>query len=223
MINEDLQEVKELKKAITTIWKSKERGRVFLVFSEMVNENLRDSGLLNDKIVIADTILKKISCKHHLKAKDIVNIQHALENPVAILKRDNRVIVVTDVVDYQNNPVIAVLGADGKENYVASVYGRNNISDFLLKHVSCGNALFMDLDKVEFIRNEKTSESLDKIKRKVLEGKGCKLRMTIERNGEKIHLTENEIWAAYSLVQQNITPEVEQEVKEQLRERKMGD
>lgn len=217
------EEVKELKKVITTVWQKKERGKLFVVFSEKINDNLKDSGLLDDKVMIADNILKKICCKHHLKAKDIVSIQHALENPVAILKKDNRVIVVTDVVDYQNNPVIAVLGADGKENYVASVYGRNNIGEFLLNHVNHGNAVFMDLDKVEFIRNEKTNENLNEIKRKVLESRGCKLRMTIERNGEKIHLTENEIWAAFNLVQQNITPDVEQEVGERLKDREMGD
>lgn len=216
-------EVKELKRVITSVWQKKERGRLFIVFSEKINDNLKDSGLLDDKILIADNILKKICCKHHLKAKDIVNIQHALVNPVAILKKNDRVIVVTDVVDYQNNPVIAILGADEKENYVASVYGRNNIGDFLLNHVNDGNVVFMDLDRVEFIRNEKTDKSLNEIKRKVLESRGCKLRMMIERNGEQIHLTENEIWAAYSLIQQNLTPEVEQEVSAKIKDREMGD
>jgi len=198
----------------------------YVIFSEKIPEMYKNMGLKDAKIFMANSVLKKLKRKHHLTDEMIKDVKKAIENPVAIMKIDRKLLVVTDLKDFENSPVIAILGTTKEEerldgNFIMSVYGRKNIVNYMYNQVSDSGAsvMFMDFDKIEYLKRFDTQKRLNEIKRMVLESKGCKLRMTIERDGKKVELTESEIWAAYSLVSNNLTAEDLDLVKEIERER----
>lgn len=141
---------------------------------------------------------------------------------MAIFKSENegKVIILTDVVDYNKYPIAVIMAANKDDNCIASIYGRNHVVNFVHRQTVENEVLFMDLDRIECIKgdstNKKVNTRLNEIKRNVLKSRGCKLKMTIERDGKKIELTEKEIWDAYNLVNQNMTDEIEKEAEAQL-------
>lgn len=206
-----------MEKLFKRAWEKNERGTAYLAFMEELPEKLKDYGLVNGKTKISQYVFYKLINKHKFSGEELYSVKQALENPVAIFKDGERVIILTDVVDHQKYPVTVILAANKEDNCVASIYGRHNILNYVCKYTKGDDVLFMDLDRIEYIRGDKTNkevnERLDEIKRNVLKSKGCKLKMTIERDGRKIELTEKEIWDAYNLVNKNITSDIEQEAE----------
>lgn len=189
----------------------------YIVFMDELPDRLKGVEGLSDegKIYVSGAIFNKIKHKHHLEEDVLEDIKKAIYNPVAIFRSTaDKVIVVTDIRDYENRPVIALIACSEKENIICSVYGRNNMVNYMRHQVEENSVLFVDLDKLERIKDKRSEQKMDEIRRQVLEAKGCKLKMTVERDGRKIELSEKEIWAAYELVKQNLTPEVEETVKE---------
>lgn len=203
--------------AFQRAWETNESGIAYLTFTEQLPERLKGCGLVEGEVKLSQYVFYKLIGKHKLSEEELLSVKEAICNPVAILRENNKVIVVTDIVSYQKFPITVVLAANKKDNCVASIYGRGNIVNYVYKHALNNEVLFADLDKIDCIRgnrlDEGVNERLDEIKRQILESRGCKLKMTIERDGKKIELTETEIWAAYSLVNKNITSEVEQEAE----------
>lgn len=195
-------------------------GNYYVVFSQKIPEMYKNMGLQEAKIFMSSTIFEKIKYKHNIDNKTMLGLRDAIENPVAVIKSRGHLMVVTDLYDYRNLPVVAILGTadEGRVgNYVASVYGRKDVVNFLHSHVvnQDDDILFMDFDKIEQMRDYRNGRRIDNIKRYLLESRGCKLKMTIERDGKKVQLTEDEIWAAYSLVSENLTA-ADNELAEQI-------
>lgn len=185
-------------------------GDIYIVFSEKIPEMYKEMGLKDATVYMSEMVFQKIRYKHNFSNEELLAVKRAIENPVTVIKVDGKLVVVTDLRDYNNFPIMAVLGAadgDRNNNFVSTIYGRENIVQFLFYKVKHTDAqvMFMDFDKIEDLRSKETGRTLDKIKRMVLESRGCKLHMTVERDGKKIELTENEIWAAYSLISEQLT------------------
>lgn len=212
----------DMERIFKQAWEKNERGIAYLAFMEELPEKLRDCGLINGETKISQYVFYKLINKHKFRGEELYNIKQALENPVAIFKEGEKVIILTDVVDYNKCPVTVILAANKEDNCVASIYGRHNILNFIHKHTINNDMLFMDLDRIEYIKGDKTNEQinqrLEEIKKNVLKTKGCKLKMTIERDGRKIELTEKEIWDAYNLVNESVEKTAIEQLAKELQE-----
>jgi RNase H-fold protein (predicted Holliday junction resolvase) len=77
--------------------------------------------------------------KHDMTKEQVLAVQEAMKNPVAVLHsatEDNRLVVVTDVLDNEGRPVICAIIPKGNfygrdANIITSMYGRNNFATFM--------------------------------------------------------------------------------------------
>jgi hypothetical protein len=109
-----------------------EFGKTPKVFSEAeVNTDMA--------LIMPPGILQKAMEKHGLTKDQLLKAQESIHDPVAILKsskHENRVVIVTDVLDDEDRPVIIAIvpGSDfhGREtNVIVSAYGRERFSTYM--------------------------------------------------------------------------------------------
>ena len=97
--------------------------------------------------------------RHGLEIEQIKRLPELLSYPVMIIDSPNRkdsIIVVTSEVDKSDNPIIASIKPNGEgryevenvsSNFITSVYGRNNFSEYFRRIVQSDNLLFCDKQK----------------------------------------------------------------------------
>ena len=97
--------------------------------------------------------------RHGLEIEQIKRLPELLSHPVMIIDSPNRkdsIIVVTSEVDKSDNPIIASIKPNGEgryevenvsSNFITSVYGRNNFSEYFRRIVQSDNLLFCDKQK----------------------------------------------------------------------------
>ena len=97
--------------------------------------------------------------RHGLEIEQIKRLPELLSHPVMIIDSPNRkdsIIVVTSEVDKSDNPIIASIKPTGEgryevenvsSNFITSVYGRNNFSEYFRRIVQSDNLLFCDKQK----------------------------------------------------------------------------
>lgn len=99
----------------------------------------------------------KQSKQYHDLGVDIVKqLPEALEKPLNILKsHDNSFVVVTELADKQDRPIIASIKIDGTgkldnleilSNVMTSAYGRNNYDSYMQRNIKEGNLVY-DIDE----------------------------------------------------------------------------
>ena len=151
--------------------------RNMLIVRENTPQVLQDIGLRNLPITITqkhlETITKdkgryKSSNYHDLGIELVKQLPKAIENPINVIKSNtdgNSIVVITNLVDNQDRPVIASIKRDGTSriddifidsNVLTSAYGRNNFAKFIKDNIDKGNLLY-DID--EGIIKELTEES----------------------------------------------------------------
>lgn len=98
---------------------------------------------------------------HGLSIEDLIKIPGELANPVMILdsmSRIDSVVVVTSNLDSEGRPIITAIKPNGKgiyemhkidSNFITSVYGRNNFTDFLQRNIESDNVLYINKNKTE--------------------------------------------------------------------------
>lgn len=98
---------------------------------------------------------------HGLDKADLIGLIDQLQAPALVmdsLNDDYSIIAVTSTVDKDRLPIIATLRCYGEgqyelstlqSNYLTSVYGRTNFSNFLDKHVQAHALLYADKEKVQ--------------------------------------------------------------------------
>ena len=137
---------------------------------------LQNLGISDNPIILKQSKLKSLlssdnidSHNHGLTADLIKKIPNALENPLNILKsstQENSIVVITDLADLNENPIIASITLDDKgqignieflSNRLSSAYGKNNYDDFMKREIDKGNLLY-DID--EGIKKELPSTGL---------------------------------------------------------------
>lgn len=119
-------------------------------------EVLKAIGAKDLTIVMNPSVLAKITGeKHDVSIADIKNIPKLIADPVMIFKSatvNNAVVILTDATDKNGNEIIVAMHFDKKEkrikvNRVASVYGKNNIKNFVNIQIENGNLKYIDKNK----------------------------------------------------------------------------
>lgn len=142
------------------------KGNMLIVTKE-TPKILQDIGLNNYPITLTQRHLNTImnakgnyknANYHNLGAKLIKKIPEAISKPLNILQSDtdtNSIVVITDLADNLDRPIIASIKIDGKgvinnieidSNVMTSAYGRNNYDNFMRRNIEKGNLLY-DIDE----------------------------------------------------------------------------
>ncbi len=128
---------------------------------------LRDVGLPNLPILITAKHLRSITQDsgtesmnyHGLGEKAIKKLPELLADPVMImdsLTREDSVVVLTEIFDKENRPVIAAIKIDGigrqngeiiSANILTSVYGKDNFESFLNLNLQANTVLYWNKEK----------------------------------------------------------------------------
>ena len=141
--------------------------RDMLVVSQNTPKIIQELGIKDLPITMTqkhlDTIVNqqgnRKNVHYHGLGVDLVKqIPEALSRPLNILQsdtKDNSIVVVTDLADSQERPVIASIEINGKgtmqdiridSNVMTSAYGRNNYDNFMQNNIKKGNLLY-DIDE----------------------------------------------------------------------------
>ena len=95
---------------------------------------------------------------HDLGIDLVKQLPEAINKPLNILQSDTKsdsVVIVTELADKQDRPVIASIKIDGTgrindiefdSNVMTSAYGRNNYDEFMKRNIKKGNLLY-DIDE----------------------------------------------------------------------------
>lgn len=130
---------------------------------------LRDVGLKDLPILMTAKHLKSITRDsgpesmnyHGLSVRTVKRLPELLSDPVMILDsmtRDDSVVVLTEVKDKENRPIIAAVKVDGigrlenkivSAHILTSTYGRNNFNDFMERNVESGTVLYWNKEKTQ--------------------------------------------------------------------------
>ena len=104
------------------------------------------------KIVSNDN--KKIPHAHDLNVEDLKQLPNQLRNPVMIINgsKPDSLVLVTDIADNQNKTIIISLdinkaGFDQNVNRITSMYGKNNIANYLSKQIQEGKIIAQNIEK----------------------------------------------------------------------------
>lgn len=127
---------------------------------------LQDIGLPDNQIILKQSKLKTIlkesdnpnSNLHGLPVETVKRIPEAISNPLNVLKsssNENSVVVITDLADKMDRPIIASIEMNYKgqignieflSNRLTSAYGKNNYDNFMRTEIEKGNLLY-DIDE----------------------------------------------------------------------------
>lgn len=138
-----------------------------LIVSENTPQVLQNIGLNDLPITMTQRHLKTImnpsgeykGANYHDLGVDIVKqLPQAIANPLNVLKSNTKsdsIVVITELADKQDRPVIASIKIDGKgqindieidTNVLTSAYGKDNYDSFMKKNIANGNMLY-DIDE----------------------------------------------------------------------------
>ena len=146
--------------------------------------------------------------RHGLEIEQIKRLPELLSHPVMIIDSPNRkdsIIVVTSEVDKSDNPIIASIKPNGEgryevenvsSNFITSVYGRNNFSEYFRRIVQSDNLLFCDKQKSQamFERwGEQYSELTNNLDFNIIihQSRNIVKGMQKENNAEQLSFFEN--------------------------------
>lgn len=128
---------------------------------------LRDVGLPNLPILMTAKHMKSVTQDsgtesmnyHGLDAKIVKRLPEQLADPVMImdsLTRDDSVVVLTELADKKDNPIISAIKIDGfghqdgkiiSANILTSVYGKDDFESFLKRNIDAESILFWSKEK----------------------------------------------------------------------------
>ena len=104
-------------------------------------------------VVMSQNVMVKINgAKHSISLDEIKSIPQAIANPIMVFKSatvDNAFVMLTTLNDNFGNDVIAAIHLNKKHNRInvnniASVYGKDNISNFVQTQFNLGNVKYLD-------------------------------------------------------------------------------
>ena len=191
---------------------------------------LQSIGLPNNDIVLKQSKLKKMlqesndpnSNLHGLSLDVVKRIPEAIATPLNVLQSSsnkNSVVVITDLADKLERPVIASIemNYEGKigtidflSNRLTSAYGKNNYDDFMKREIAKGNLLY-DIDegiikelaqtRVQFPASPNSSEETSSINTIIPQNEN---KMQVP-NENIVKNTENSKESSFSM-QENLLP-----------------
>lgn len=118
---------------------------------------------------IRKAMLPKNEKLHHhgITKKQLSLLPQKIADPVMIMDsldpKSNAVVVVTDMLDPDGMPIIAIIKADGSgmynnveilTNFVSSYYGRKNFANFVQRNVNADTFLYINKEKSRKLSNQ---------------------------------------------------------------------
>ena len=137
------------------------------------------SGTLTTAQHIRNASMPKNDRKHQhgLRKNQLQALPQKIAAPVMILDslntESNSIVIVTDMLDEDSFPVIAIVRADGRgmyngvevdTNFVTSYYGKNGFERFVQKNVEADTILFVDRKKAAKLSTESSTQWLEQLK-----------------------------------------------------------
>ena len=118
-------------------------------------ESLKKFGANDLQIVMTQDVLVKITGgKHSIALDEIAKLPEQIANPVMLFKGSvpNSFVVLTEIKDKSGNEAIAAVHLNRYQkrmrvNRVASLYGKNNIENYVQTNINQGNLLDVDTKK----------------------------------------------------------------------------
>lgn len=137
-------------------WKdgSMDKNEVFnLGNTPDVLKNIGADGL---PIIMTQKVMNKITGgKHDIDLSEIKRLPQSIAEPIMIFKSattPNAYVILTELSDKNGNSVVAALHLNRTQkhiavNRIASVYGKENIENFVDRQIKAGNLIFADKNK----------------------------------------------------------------------------
>ena len=137
-------------------WKdrSMDKNEVFnLGNTPDVLKNIGADGL---PIIMTQKVMNKITGgKHDIDLSEIKRLPQSIAEPIMIFKSattPNAYVILTELSDKNSNSVVAALHLNRTQkhiavNRIASVYGKENIENFVDRQIKAGNLIFADKNK----------------------------------------------------------------------------
>ena len=182
--------------------------RTNAVFVGATPKILKDVGLNGDLPMlttakhIRDANNPKNTKKHHhgLTEKQIKKIPEKIANPVMIMdsldETRNSIVVVTDMVDPDNSPVVVSIKTDGKgmynnieidSNFLTGYYGRDGFAYFIENNVLADTFLYINKEKATTLSTESSTSWLEQLKNYDFDIIIRKTKANVKENSEKLY------------------------------------
>lgn len=149
-----------LQEALERVYEKGERLEMGILFMEDMPA-LLEPYLLNAPTFVSGYVMDKITARlnhhredilhpHNIKPDQLLRVREALSEPVAIVKNKGRLVVVTDVLDYKKDLIMAVIDINERmgSNWVASMYGKDNLLLMLYNRQESGDILYLNEKKI---------------------------------------------------------------------------
>ena len=107
-------------------------------------------------IIMTQKVMNKITgSKHDIDLSEIKRLPQSIAEPIMIFKSattPNAYVILTEISDKNGNSVVAALHLNRMQyrinvNRIASVYGKENVENFVRKQTEAGNLIFADKNK----------------------------------------------------------------------------
>jgi hypothetical protein len=96
-------------------------------------------------------VVKKVTKKHQVTMDTIERLPELLAKPVFVFKSltdDKALVVIVDAKDAVGNPILVAMSPTNNGfNTISSVYGKDNVGNFIQKNIDAHSALYVDEKK----------------------------------------------------------------------------
>lgn len=150
---------------------------------------------------------------HGLSVDQVKQLPEKLADPAMIMdtfdSSRNSIVIVTDMVNADGVPLIAVVKADGKgmynnveidANFVTSYYGKNGFTNFVRKNVEADNILYVNKKKATVLSTESGTQWLEQLKNYDFDTIIRKARVKVKENGaaETLKFSDRDIESEFA-------------------------
>lgn len=132
-----------------------------IIFREVMPKVLVDAGLADSPAKLTKYVYDKICARfpnhkrhaHGLDNDTLEKIKKALDEPLAVIRSktksgDAAIAVLTKEPDWENRPTLVIMQQDKDrgDNYIASIYGKENVAKYLKNQWKEGNLIQLSKD-----------------------------------------------------------------------------
>ena len=134
--------------------------------------------------------------QHGLTEAQIKSLPDKISKPAMVLdslnKGSNSVVVVTDMLDVDGSPIVAIVMADGRgmynnveidTNFVTSYYGRDGFAKYIENNVKADNFLYINKEKATALSTESSTQWLEQLEGYDFDTIIRKTRAKVKENG----------------------------------------
>lgn len=119
-------------------------------------EVLKALGAKDLPVVMSQDVMAKITgVKHNISVEDVKKLPNAIADPIMVFSSatvPNAYVILTELTDNNGKDIVTALHLNRKldrlsVNRISSVYGKENIGNFVVKQINAGNLKYIDKNK----------------------------------------------------------------------------